>query len=111
MASMHTAVLTVLGWGPLLVPFLPIEIEALREVKPLAPSTRLVNGGGEIGPGTPRDLGRGVPTPPGLSRASQPGLRGTQRHLSVLHPCAQPHLALDVEDEDGRGRHDGCRRP
>ena len=41
----------------------------------------------------------GLPLSPGESNFTCPS-----------HPHAQPHLALDVEDEDSRGRHGGGQR-
>lgn len=81
-------------------PVVPMVTE--RETE--APRGERAAGAGGTGPGARDPVGGGEPPPSGTPgpRCRPPARPGP--------PPAQPHLALDVEDEDSRGRHGGGRR-
>lgn len=115
--TLHTAVLILLGWGPLLFPFVQTGRLRLREAKPLPSDTPLVKAEVGFDAGVP-GIGGGVfPRPQSflgprcLQGGAAPWVReGASFTCRPPTPCTQPHLALDVEDEDSRGGHGGGRR-
>lgn len=79
----------------MLLPLLGTGRLRLGEARPLPPLAAGKPVGVGFNPGLP-GLGGGV-----FPRTdAAPGSGVSQPHLSVPMPCAQPHLALDVEDED-----------
>lgn len=89
----------------MLLPLLGTGRLRLGEARPLPPLAAGKPVGVGFNPGLP-GLGGGV-----FPRTdAAPGSGVSQPHLSVPLPCAQPHLALEVEDEDSRGGHGGGRR-